>query len=129
MPASPSSEHVPALDGVRGLAILGVIAFHARVVFTNTSEMPSSIFSLASQGRLGVTLFFVLSGFLITGILLDSRDSAGYFRRFYFRRVLRIFPLYFAYLFGIFLGVRAVWIFVAGHDPWKAGSPWWDLAS
>src|SRR5579871_5042247 len=111
MAASLSSEHVPALDGIRGLAILAVIAFHARVVFTSTSEMPALVFQFLSQGRLGVTLFFVLSGFLITGILLDTRESAAYFRRFYLRRVLRIFPLYFAYLFLILLAVRGVWVF------------------
>ena len=127
MAVSTSSEHVPALDGVRGLAILGVLAFHARTVFVNTSELPGSVFQGVSQGRLGVTLFFVLSGFLITGILLDTRESPGYFRRFYFRRVLRIFPLYFAYLLLIFLMVRAVWVLAAGDDPWKGINAWWYL--
>jgi peptidoglycan/LPS O-acetylase OafA/YrhL len=128
MAASPSSEHVPALDGIRGLAILAVIAFHSRVVFTSTAEMPHLVFQLVSQGRLGVTLFFVLSGFLITGILLDTRQSPAYFRRFYFRRVLRIFPLYFAYLFLILLGVRGAWLLATGDDPWRAVNPWWYLA-
>jgi peptidoglycan/LPS O-acetylase OafA/YrhL len=106
---------------------LGVIAFHTRAVFTNTWEMPGGLFQFVSQGRLGVTLFFVLSGFLITGILLDSRESPGYFRRFYFRRALRIFPLYFAYLLLIFVVVRAVWVFATGDDPWKSVNSWWYL--
>lgn len=127
MRATSSPEHVAALDGVRGLAILAVIAFHARMVFRTTSEMPWSVFQAISQGRLGVTLFFVLSGFLITGILLDTRGSEGYFLRFYLRRVLRIFPLYFAYLFVVFVAVRGVWLLAAGGDPWQTVSPWWYL--
>lgn len=128
MTGNSRTEHVAALDGVRGIAILAVIAFHARMVFRTTSEMPWGVFQVVSQGRLGVTLFFVLSGFLITGILLDSRGAAGYFRRFYLRRVLRIFPLYFAYLLLIFVVVRAVWVVAAAGDPWKTVSPWWYLS-
>ena len=125
MRAKSGPEHVPALDGVRGIAIVAVIAFHARVVFRNTSEMPWAAFQVVSQGRLGVTLFFVLSGFLITGILLDTRQSDGYFRRFYLRRVLRIFPLYFVYLFLVFVAARGAWVLATGGDPWKTVSPWW----
>lgn len=127
MTANSSPEHVAALDGVRGFAVLAVIAFHARMVFRTTGEMPWAVFQVVSQGRLGVTLFFVLSGFLITGILLDSRGAPGYFRRFYLRRVLRVFPLYFVYLFLIFVVVRGVWALAAGGDPWKTVSPWWYL--
>jgi peptidoglycan/LPS O-acetylase OafA/YrhL len=90
--------------------------------------MPRGVFQVASQGRLGVALFFVLSGFLITGILLDTRQSAGYFRAFYVRRVLRIFPLYFAYLFLVFVVARGIWVLASGDDPWKTVNPWWYLA-
>lgn len=127
MSQDAAHQHIPALDGIRGFAILAVIAFHARIVFTNTGEMPRGVFQVVSQGRLGVTLFFVLSGFLITGILLDTRTSPEYFQRFYIRRVLRIFPLYFAYLLLIFTAVRAVWIFAAGTDPWATVGVWWYL--
>lgn len=117
--------HIPALDGVRGLAILFVIAFHARVVFNSTAEIPYLGFRVLGLGWSGVDLFFVLSGFLITGILLDSRQSPSYFRTFYLRRILRIFPLYFAYLFLILVVARFVWLAYAGSDLWKSTNPWW----
>jgi peptidoglycan/LPS O-acetylase OafA/YrhL len=87
--------HLLALDGVRGLAILMVIACHA---FESDYESRGFVFrtigELLHYGNTGVDLFFVLSGFLITGILYDSQNDDGYFRKFYARRVLRIFPLY-----------------------------------
>jgi peptidoglycan/LPS O-acetylase OafA/YrhL len=118
-------RHIPALDGVRGLAILLVIAFHARVVFGNTSEIPYPLYRVLGLGWSGVDLFFVLSGFLITGILLDSRDSPRYFSTFYARRALRIFPLYFCYVAAVLVVVRFGWLMVAGADLWKGTNPWW----
>ena len=95
--------HIPALDGLRGLAILLVMIFHQTLLgtmpgqldmhFTCTFDRIWSI--LAGFGWCGVDLFFVLSGFLITGILYDARGKNGYFRSFYARRILRIFPLYY----------------------------------
>ena len=76
--------HYPALDGLRGVAILLVVFYH------NFGFIP-----LFNYGWLGVDLFFVLSGFLITDILLQSKDTKNYFRNFYVRRILRIFPLYY----------------------------------
>jgi peptidoglycan/LPS O-acetylase OafA/YrhL len=81
-----------ALDGVRGLAVLLVLLSHFLLIEFWTNE---KIYVLAQAGWLGVDLFFVLSGFLITGILLDARNSDNYWSSFYKRRVLRIFPLYF----------------------------------
>ena len=84
---------MPGLDGLRGVAILLVMLHHSVQV------VPLPRFEgLADLGWCGVDLFFVLSGFLITGILLDARDEPRYFRNFYMRRVLRIFPLYYGVL-------------------------------
>ena len=123
--AATQPQYIPALDGVRGIAILLVIAFHARVAFSSTAEIPYVAFRFLGLGWSGVDLFFVLSGFLITGILLDSRDGPRYFRRFYWRRVLRIFPLYFAYLFLILVVCRYAWLAWSGVDLWKGTNPWW----
>jgi len=90
-------RHVPALDGIRGMAAILVMVFHlARQEIAGTG--PAAIGAVAQFGWAGVDLFFVLSGFLISGILLDSRDRPRFFRTFYRRRALRIFPLYFAFL-------------------------------
>ena len=80
-------RHIPSLDGLRGLAILLVISQH---YFRS--------FSGFSFGWSGVDLFFVLSGYLITGRLLDLLGKPGYFSGFYRNRILRIFPLYYGAL-------------------------------
>jgi peptidoglycan/LPS O-acetylase OafA/YrhL len=93
------SRRIPQLDGLRGVAIAIVVLFHYSgyiVGFAPPAVIP--LFRLASLGWSGVDLFFVLSGFLIGGILLDARGSSNYFRVFYRRRVCRILPLYFAFL-------------------------------
>jgi peptidoglycan/LPS O-acetylase OafA/YrhL len=95
-----SAKKLPALDGVRGLAILAVMMHHS--FWLIRSSAPPLVFAkwILSLGWAGVDLFFVLSGFLITGILIDTRPAANYFQSFYARRALRIFPLY-----AVFLGV------------------------
>lgn len=96
---STVDERVSVLDGFRGLAILMVTVYRfAEVSLTSDviGKLPSRLFYI---GASGVDFFFVLSGFLITGILVDAKTRTGsYFGRFYFRRGLRIFPLYFAML-------------------------------
>jgi peptidoglycan/LPS O-acetylase OafA/YrhL len=89
---APGRAHYPALDGMRGLAILLVVVYH------NFNFINYTFF-----GWLGVDLFFVLSGFLITDILLTSRNNKNYLRNFYVRRFLRIFPLYYAALILLLL--------------------------
>jgi peptidoglycan/LPS O-acetylase OafA/YrhL len=87
-------SHSLPLDGLRGLAILLVMAHHLSVA---KSDLPfdAAALDLLRTGWIGVNLFFVLSGFLITGILIDARDSDRYFVSFYARRTLRIVPLYY----------------------------------
>src|SRR5581483_8862202 len=90
----------PRLDGLRGLAILLVLIFHfiaQRLPYPQTLTQ-SAVALVTTTGWIGVDLFFVLSGYLITGILYDTRDAPGYFQTFYARRALRIFPLYYLYL-------------------------------
>ena len=94
--------HIPALDGVRGLAILMVLFGHFWLASRPSESVERALYTIVQNGWIGVDLFFVLSGFLITGILLDAKGSDGYFRNFYARRALRIFPLYYAVLFAWF---------------------------
>jgi peptidoglycan/LPS O-acetylase OafA/YrhL len=102
------------LDGVRGLAILAVLAHH----LLNSNDVAQSVLvqmMLDVRGLLwaGVTLFFSLSGFLITGILFDTVGSNGYFRTFFGRRALRIFPLYYGVLVALLLLTRPM------HMDWQ----------
>ncbi len=96
-------RHIPTLDGLRGLAILLVFLYHAAEWATPQKAGEGLLLGLFRSGWVGVDLFFVLSGFLITGILYDARGTSHAFRNFYMRRVLRIFPLYYAVLAVIFL--------------------------
>jgi peptidoglycan/LPS O-acetylase OafA/YrhL len=99
-----ASAHVPQLDGLRGLAVLSVMVFH-QTVMTPVTAFDREFTRLAGFMNCGVDLFFVLSGYLITGILFDSRGSLHYYRNFYARRSLRIIPLYYAVLFLAFVVV------------------------
>jgi peptidoglycan/LPS O-acetylase OafA/YrhL len=99
--------HILALDGIRGLAILFVLYDH---LFWSNPNSGNPIFDFLNVIRdsayVGVNLFFVLSGFLITGILLDTVTSPNFFRTFYARRTLRIFPLYYGVLLVLLLLTR-----------------------
>jgi peptidoglycan/LPS O-acetylase OafA/YrhL len=106
--AAEVSRHIPALDGIRALAILLVIPHNVDLLRppVPTVDYPAVIFLHA--GWIGVQLFFVLSGFLITGNLLDTRGSGNYFSAFFGRRALRIMPLYFAVLCLAFVIAPAI---------------------
>jgi peptidoglycan/LPS O-acetylase OafA/YrhL len=88
---------MPELDAIRGVAILGVLFYHGLYWGIDLSRFPRPVRLALSgmwAGRLGVDLFFVLSGFLITGLLIEARTRPDYYRRFYIRRALRILPAY-----------------------------------
>lgn len=95
---TPVGKRLVSLDGLRGVAVLLVIAFHTLRVTGNEGLVGRVLNRLQESAWAGVDLFFVLSGFLITGILLDTRNSRNYFSTFYWRRTLRIFPLYYGVL-------------------------------
>ena len=111
---------MPELDTVRGIAILMVFLFHAFEDFTPSGPIVPAwerlFLSAVSLGWTGVNLFFVLSGFLITGILLDSAHKPQYYSRFYFRRALRILPAY--YLLIAILVLVGRLSFVSHHTSW-----------
>jgi peptidoglycan/LPS O-acetylase OafA/YrhL len=88
---------VPALDGLRGIAIV-LVMLHHFTIYQPASDIGRWVVSVPLIGWCGVDLFFVLSGFLISGTLIDARGSQRYFSSFYARRTLRIFPLYYAVL-------------------------------
>lgn len=139
---SDPEGHLPALDGVRGLAALLVLVFHSVLYCPRaTTTFGERLWYLtASFGWFGVDLFFVLSGFLITGILLATRGTENFFRNFYLRRALRILPLFYGSLVAFFFVFRFVtkdtngfawlyerqawfwtytqnWVFVSDHWP------------
>jgi peptidoglycan/LPS O-acetylase OafA/YrhL len=109
-------KRIPALDGLRGIAILAVFIRHyaGGLEKTGSSTGLRALGMLFNFGWSGVDLFFVLSGFLITGILFDTQEKTGYFKNFYARRVLRIFPPYYL-LAAVYLVLTPV---LAAHWKW-----------
>lgn len=93
-----SSKFIPQLDGLRAFAILPVLLTHSYYYFP---DLPISWFG--PQGWIGVDLFFVLSGFLITRILIESKGTPRYYLNFYARRGLRVWPVYYLLLFFVFV--------------------------
>ena len=134
--------HILALDGVRGLAIALVVSFHSGLLIKQPFNAAEKVWmGFASIGWSGVDLFFVLSGFLITTILIQTREDERYFRNFFMRRVLRIFPLYFGALLLILSRVNInddqiwYWLFAQNWLPVFGGGkqltqlqPFWSLA-
>lgn len=142
-------RHFPPLDGIRGIAIILVILVHT-FLYRGASPVGRVVDTTARAGWTGVMLFFVLSGFLITGILLDTRGQRHALRDFYARRALRIFPLYFGFLAVYFFAVPHLtdrlaqptpaeqplyWCYLVnyhealtGHGPTSELAPMWSLA-
>jgi len=125
-PDRETQKHMPELDGIRGLAILGVLCSHiagmSGIMNVKSPSFPEKLLSHVMVPMWGgVDLFFVLSGFLITGILLRTKTSKNYFSSFYARRVLRIFPIYYFVLtFSVIIGYFSV-KFASALPPW---TPW-----
>ncbi len=127
-PSNSVSKRIPELDGLRGLAIFLVILCHyigdsphgARHTWS------SRLGSFLAQGAVGVDLFFVLSGFLIGGILLNSRSSSRYYKTFYLRRFHRIIPLYYSWitLFG-FISLTAMKFGGSAGTEFRTAIPFW----
>jgi peptidoglycan/LPS O-acetylase OafA/YrhL len=96
------AQRMPAVDLLRGTAVLMVLLFHSfffsAPLFPWHNRLAGSLFLITASGWAGVNLFFVLSGFLITGNIVDSRDNPNFYARFYWRRALRILPVYFVTL-------------------------------
>jgi peptidoglycan/LPS O-acetylase OafA/YrhL len=113
-------KRVAQLDGVRGIAVLVVILHNQRFDFPSLG-LPT----LFAQGWMGVDLFFALSGFLITGILLDADRSGDYFKNFYARRCLRIWPLYYSALLFMFVVVPLSRPSIAAAV-FERSDPWWS---
>jgi peptidoglycan/LPS O-acetylase OafA/YrhL len=92
----PTQKRILEIDGLRGIAVIAVLLWHftGSMVNNDGSLLSKVIISATVFGRTGVDLFFVLSGFLIIGILIDNRSSTNLFRVFYLRRFLRIWPPY-----------------------------------
>ena len=127
MTRRPQGGFIPPLDGLRGIAII-LVMLHHFTYYRPTSGIDGLIGSVLFFGWAGVDLFFVLSGFLITGILLDTRDSKRYFTTFYARRILRIFPLYYLVLFLAFFVLPkfpALHAVVAGPVDLPPQRPYW----
>ena len=126
-PRASADHRIPAYDGVRGIAILLILLYHFASSLT-VLGLAGPILDVFQFGWCGVDVFFALSGFLITGILLDSKSSPNSFRSFYSLRVLRIFPLCYGALLIVFLLRTAfsdagVW---GVHDTlWAPGSLVW----
>lgn len=113
-------EKIPQLDALRGIAILLVIAHNATLHYGTASYLRP----LFDRAWMGVDLFFVLSGFLISGILLDTKETPNYFKNFYARRVLRIWPLYYCLLALMFVVLPRVSA-AQGVTIFAKSSPWW----
>ncbi|HEY3705631.1 MAG TPA: acyltransferase [Terracidiphilus sp.] len=111
-------SYIPELQGLRGIAVLAVVLYHSHPRLAGTPLYGASLWGWA-----GVNLFFVLSGFLITSILLEAREKPHYFRNFYGRRALRIWPIYLLVLAVCYL--KADWFI--GAPVWQSirTAPWW----
>jgi peptidoglycan/LPS O-acetylase OafA/YrhL len=140
--SSPENHRIPSLDGIRAVSILMVLYGH----LTGTRGFPNRMDSdwgnvLGDVAHLGVLVFFVISGFLITSLLMSEREKTGTISlgKFYLRRVLRIFPAFYALILALGVASWLGWIDLSGQDfayaltytvnyypnhPWQIGHLW-----
>jgi peptidoglycan/LPS O-acetylase OafA/YrhL len=140
-------KYIKQLDGIRAIAALMVMFFHFFQNLETNSKFYLGIKKISFFGQTGVSLFFVLSGFLITRILLSTREDKNYFKNFYLRRALRIFPLYYLFLIIYYFLIPLIsnsqfvpfnqqiyyWIYIQNFATtfnWKSSGPdhFWSLA-
>jgi peptidoglycan/LPS O-acetylase OafA/YrhL len=130
---SDSPRRLPELDGLRGIAIGMVLLFHCfqQIWVTRPGSFPAYLQASARLTWSGVDLFFVLSGFLIGGILLDARNSRNYFQVFYARRFFRIVPIYAVILLSFPTLIAAARNFSHYDFPWLTANslPWYGFWS
>ncbi|WP_323122070.1 acyltransferase family protein [Burkholderia alba] len=125
-------EHrVQELTGLRAVAVTMVVAGHAEHTLAGGYTHGLAVLRLFSDGRLGVLVFFVLSGFLITRLLHAELQRSGRLRlaRFYVRRALRIWPAFYAYIATVALLSVAGWIDVDRHQLLYAGLHLWNYSA
>lgn len=124
---SKDSPHIIELDGLRGIAILLVLVYHFWTIYiVPFGKISKIIVASTSLFWSGVDLFFVLSGFLIGGILIRNKNSTTYFKTFYTRRFTRIFPIYFLSL-TLFLLIRNLNFFKQIPDLVNSPIPFWPF--
>jgi peptidoglycan/LPS O-acetylase OafA/YrhL len=111
----PRTSRDPALDGLRGFAVLLAFLFHFGGGLSSPNPLVHGLGIVSESGWIGVVLFFALSGFLITGSLWDSLNQSNLLRNFYARRALRILPLYYFVL--AFATISSI----------VRGAPWWQV--
>lgn len=114
-----SDRRIAGLDGLRGLAILSVLLHHVLVVVP-TDTVSAVFYLLIQAGWIGVDLFFVLSGFLITTVLLRLREQPRFAATFYARRALRIFPVYYGFLCVVSIAFGVTASAAMSDLPWHA---------
>ncbi len=120
-------EYLPALDGVRGIAIL-LVLFHQLGLIESVSGIGGYLFRyVIGTDWVGVQMFFVLSGFLITGILLDTQRCQNYLSGFYARRFLRTFPLYYGLLLAAFVVLPLLRVTPPAESGYGAHQIWFWL--
>jgi peptidoglycan/LPS O-acetylase OafA/YrhL len=107
---------IPSLDGLRAISI--ALVLHGHLLGTRNYWGPELMAWQGDTGNLGVRIFFVISGFLITNLLLEERERTGAIdlKAFYIRRAFRIFPAFYAYILVLALAIAMGWLDVPVRD-------------